>query len=96
MESLFTFNKVSQLSTFAQEFALVDPGFIKLKEDFSRNSYLDIVSTFLDFLRTFSLFPNSSKTTKPNELKFLGMISLGVQMVLGLKTSAFIELLAGK
>ena len=78
MESLFTFNKVSQLSTFAQEFALVDPGFIKLKEDFSRNSYLDIVSTFLDFLRTFSLFPNSSKTTKPNELKFLGMISLGM------------------
>ena len=83
MESLFTFTKVSELSTFGQQFALVDPGFTKLREDFSRNTYQDIVSTFLDFLRTFSLFPNSSKATKPNELKFLGMISLGVQMVLG-------------
>ena len=29
------------------------------------------------------LFPNSSKTMNPNELKFWGMIPLGVQMVLG-------------
>ena len=28
-------------------------------------------------------FPNSSKTVDPNELKFWGMISLGVQKVLG-------------
>ena len=29
------------------------------------------------------LFPNSSKTTKPDELKFWGMIPLGMQEVLG-------------
>ena len=29
------------------------------------------------------LFPNSSKTTKPDELKFWGMIPLGMQKVLG-------------
>ena len=28
-------------------------------------------------------FPNSSKTTKPDELKFWGMIPLGMQEVLG-------------
>ena len=30
-----------------------------------------------------SVFPNSSKTTKPNELKFWGMIPLRMQKVLG-------------
>ena len=29
------------------------------------------------------LFPNSSKTTQPDELKFWGMIPLGMQKVLG-------------
>ena len=29
------------------------------------------------------LFPNSSKTTKPDELKLWGMIPLGMQKVLG-------------
>ena len=40
------------------------------------------------------LFPNSSKTTKPDELKFWGMIPLGMQKVLGY--SGFVEPLAGK
>ena len=29
------------------------------------------------------LFPNSSETTKPDELKFLGLILLGIRKVLG-------------
>ena len=42
------------------------------------------------------LFPNSSETVKPSDLKFLGMIPLGMQNVLGYKTSGFVEPLAWK
>ena len=42
------------------------------------------------------LFPNSSETANPSELKFSGMIPLGNEKVLGLKTSGFVEPLAGK
>ena len=44
----------------------------------------------------FRLFPNSSETTKPDELKFWEITSLGMLNVLGLKTSVFVEPLAGK
>ena len=42
------------------------------------------------------LFPNSSETANPSELKFLRIIPLGMRKVLGLQTSGFVEPLAGK
>ena len=42
------------------------------------------------------LFPNSFETTKPDELKFRGMIPLGMQMVVCYKASGFVKPLAGK
>ena len=36
-----------------------------------------------DVIEFVCLFPNSSKTVNPNEQNFWGMITLGVQMVLG-------------
>ena len=42
------------------------------KEDVSEFVYLFVY-----------LFPNSSETANPNELKFWGMIPLGMQKVLG-------------
>ena len=42
------------------------------------------------------LFVNFSKTAEPDELKFWGMIPLGLQMVLGQKTSRFDKLFSRK
>ena len=42
------------------------------------------------------MFANSSQTANPNELKFWGMTSLHVQMVLGYKASGFYQPFAEK
>ena len=42
------------------------------------------------------MFPISSETANPSELKFWGMIPLGMEKVLGLKTFEFVEPLAKK
>ena len=40
--------------------------------------------------------PNYSEMTEPEELKFWGMIPLGMQKALGQNTSGFVKPLAGK
>ena len=50
-------------------------------------SYLSIKATVCEWACLFvCLFPNSFETANPSELKFCGMISLGIRKVLGQKT----------
>ena len=68
-------------------FVIYSTFLISNKDDFKQNLKLynlSIKAPVCQWVSVFvGLFPNSSETANPSELKFWGMISLGMEKVLG-------------